>query len=259
MRTALINGVSHIVFDDIKEFENYFLYEYGVIPNLNHNWRTARELEWVLTDDGGVIQILRQGPMKHPGDRKNYSAHNGWCRTAVGTFMQNNKTLMDTDFSSHPDRYRFNSLNDIQANNVFKNRTELTKAERIFVACMISGNSPEKSINEAYKNVTNWRKKFLSLVKTERISNAIIKGVGEIAKKHGIDEDWILVQYKEIIESSKSPNARVSALRELAELIGMKNKLSIRDRELHKFVGFDDGLVNEIEAEVVETLSVENT
>ena len=101
-----IKGTKHYVFKNREEFEEYFKSEHGAVPELNIDWRTAKQRDWVLADDGGVVQILKQGDLPHPHDRPNWKENNGYVRTVVGSFIQSDKHLMDTDFSKHLDRYR---------------------------------------------------------------------------------------------------------------------------------------------------------
>ena len=54
-----IKGVKHYVFDDIRDFNSFFTDEDNR-PNVCFDWRTSNEGEWVLADDGGVIQLLKR-------------------------------------------------------------------------------------------------------------------------------------------------------------------------------------------------------
>ena len=62
-----IKGVKHYVFDDIQDFESFFT-DKDKRPNISFDWRTADEGDWVLADDGGVIQLLKKSNIKHPND-----------------------------------------------------------------------------------------------------------------------------------------------------------------------------------------------
>ena len=62
-----IKGVEHYVYEDIDEFRHYHDIK------AKDNWRTADEGDWVIADDGGVLQLLKVSrSIKHPNDRKNY-------------------------------------------------------------------------------------------------------------------------------------------------------------------------------------------
>ena len=52
------------------------------------DWKTANEGDWVYTDDGRIVQLLKvSSNIKHHNDRKNYKYADGWVRTIVGTFI----------------------------------------------------------------------------------------------------------------------------------------------------------------------------
>ena len=58
MRHYKVNKIQHVVFDSEDE-----------VPSDVHylrDWREASVSDWVLTDDGGIIQILRKGVMLKP-------------------------------------------------------------------------------------------------------------------------------------------------------------------------------------------------
>ena len=52
-----IKGVSHYVFDDRPEFEEWMRLNRGEVPPIAEDWRTAKEGDWVEADDGGIVQI----------------------------------------------------------------------------------------------------------------------------------------------------------------------------------------------------------
>ena len=107
MKYQLINSKKHYVFESRDEFENYFLSKMIPVPRLVENWKEGREQDWVVSDDGGIVQLLKVSSISHPNDRKNYKYSKGWCRTVVGTFLMNSVSKMDTDFSAHKNRYTF--------------------------------------------------------------------------------------------------------------------------------------------------------
>ena len=128
MKFGTINGKRHYVYDDIAEFE-----EANPNVNLYFDWRKAKEGDWVMADaDNGICQLLKVSEeIKHPNDRPNYKHANGWCRTIVGTFLRNEKTKMDTDFDSHPNRYTF-SKKIKNTNSRVKERKNTTQKEKVF-------------------------------------------------------------------------------------------------------------------------------
>ena len=82
MREYTIARIPHTVYDDTLEVPS----DIKVVKD----WRTADIGEWVLADDGGIIQIIRSGMMKQ---RKRLLRYVGTC---TGTFVCLPNVKMDT-------------------------------------------------------------------------------------------------------------------------------------------------------------------
>ena len=72
MKYQLINSKKHYVFESRDEFEHYFLSKMIPVPRLVENWKEGRERDWVVSDDGGIVQLLKVSTINHPNDTKNY-------------------------------------------------------------------------------------------------------------------------------------------------------------------------------------------
>ena len=258
MESKKIKGVEHYVFESIKEFENYFMHKDGAVPELVKDWRKGKEGNWVLADDGGVVQILRQKPLPHPHDRKVYKNNgNGWCRTVVGTFVQNEKFDMDTDFSLHPNRYRFGGTSNKDVKEHTRNREKPTKREKIFSIAIATGKSLQMAYEEAYGPKTNWREKALDLVKRETVMKEVRKNSVEVLRDLGIDLRRIYSGLLELAEESEDDSVRFRSWKELREALEPKEsrRMSLTGRETYGFSGFANEDLKQIEAEEVMALA----
>ena len=71
MRHYIVNKIEHVVFDDADEVPGDIDYLY--------NWRHGHLGDWVIADDGCIIQIIREGKMKRPkgvNRDKGFNSHN---------------------------------------------------------------------------------------------------------------------------------------------------------------------------------------
>ena len=84
MRHYKVNKINHTVFDSSEEVPERITYL--------REWRDGRIGDWVLTDDGCVIQILREGTMMKPKGKVRQVRYLGTC---TGTFIVSEKTKMD--------------------------------------------------------------------------------------------------------------------------------------------------------------------
>ena len=237
MQSAKIKGVPHYVYDDIDEFREQY-------PNIvvKPDWRDADENDWVMSDDGGVVQLLKVAKnVNHPNDRKNYKFAKGWVRTVVGSFLNRPNTHMDTDFSSHPNRYTFSKTIKNTGSRV-KEREKVTRKEREFATNVVVGMGAVDAYKKAYSEMSDGkaRKKATILLKQERVMKEIEKSVLDVAKGLGIDHEYILSKLKHLADYSEDDNIILQSAKELGKIVGTSGA-TIKQREvglLGVFQGF---------------------
>ena len=244
MQSRSIKGKKHYVYETVEEFHSENKDELGV----KQNWRTANENDWVMSDDGRVVQLLKVSKsVNHPGDSKRYKYADGWVRTVVGSFLNRKNIKMDTDFSLHRNRYTFSKTIKNPSSRV-RERKSVTRKEKEFVTNVIIG----KGAMEAYKNVyseksdNKARKKAVLLLKQERIMKEIEKSVLDVAKEMGIDHEYILTKLKHLADYSEDDGIILSSAKELGKAIGTLGNM-VQQREvglLGMFSGFSQ---NELE------------
>ena len=231
-----IKGIKHFVYDNLDEFKKEHK---GLKAKY---WKdNPEEGDWVIADDKGIIQVLKKNQIKHPSDRKNWKAHNGYLRTVVGTFLINKTSKMDTDFDSHPNRYTF-SKNIKRADENFKKRKNITKKEKLFATEVIVGKDAISAVQNVYKenDYNKAKKKALLLLKQERIMSEVEKGVVDIAKGLGIDHEYVLRRLKTLADNGADDNVILQSTKELGKIIGTTGQ-TIKHKEigiLGMFQGF---------------------
>ena len=228
MEKKAIRGKAHYVYDHISEFYN----DHPTKTPLE-DWHNGSEGDWVWSDDGRIIQLLKVSTsVKHPGDRKNYKYAKGWVRTIVGSFLNRPNIKMDTDFSSHPNRYTFSKKIKNTANRVYK-RTKVTSKEKEFATNIVVGMGAVDAYKRAYSEMsTNGaRKKATILLKQERIMKEIEKSVLDTAKELGIDHKYVLNKLKHLADYSEDDNIILQSAKELGKIVGTSGT-TIKHREL---------------------------
>ena len=217
MQSRKIKNTHHYVYDGIDEFKKE-------VPdtNLFFDWRSAKEGDWVLSDDNKVVQLLKVSKsIKHPSDSKNYKYADGWVRTVVGTFLLHKNTKMDTDFDAHPNRYTF-SKNIKDTNSRIKDRKNVTRKEKLFATNVATGMGAVKSYMDAYGELNNNKaiKKATVLLKQERVMKEVEKSVMDVAKEMGVDHEYIFRSLKLLAETSGDENIALQSLKEMGKAIG---------------------------------------
>ena len=240
MEYRSIRGKRHYVFENSNEFRTYFQSLYNTnIDNVKlKEWRKADELDWCIADDGGIVQILKRGSIKHPNDRPNYSYADGYVRTVVGTFLVNDKTAMDTDFSKHNNRYTFSKTIGNKKN--INSRKKPTNKERIFAASIVAGQDAVESYMKTYDETDKLRarKKAVVLLKQERIMQEVEKGVQDVAKALGLDHEYVLSKLMHLADYSDDDNIVLQSSKELGKIIGTSGT-TVKSREMGVFGVFD--------------------
>ena len=252
----VIRGKRHYVFDNVDEFTEYYHSKMMSSPEVKGNWREGKQGDWVFSDDNRIVQLLKVAPLNHPNDRKNYKWAKNYVRTVVGTFVNNEKTFMDTDFEQHPNRYTF-SKTIKHTNGQVKKRKKLTNNEKIFTTNVVSGMGPVKAYMDAFKATSEdkARKKALILLKQERVMTDIEKGVLDVAKELGIDHKYILDRLKCLADNSEDDNIILQSTKELGKIIGTSVN-SVKQRDVG-VIGMFQGFSPE-QIESVKTKEISN-
>ena len=118
MRHYKVNKIQHTVFDSE-----------GEVPSDIHylkDWIDASLHDWVLADDGSIIQVLRMGKMIKPKGKVREVTYIGTC---TGTFIISSKIKMDT--SKRTDIYSIGG--HIERNQRIEDRESLSTREELFV------------------------------------------------------------------------------------------------------------------------------
>ncbi len=228
MESRRIKNIKHFVYDDLEEFKKDH-------PNtvVHPDWRKADENSWVYSDDDRIVQLLKVKKMvSHHSDTKNYKYADGWVRTVVGSFINKKSTKMDTDFSSHPNRYTFSKTIKNTSERVHK-RTKITNKEKDFATNVVVGMGALDAYKNAFKEESNQkaRKKATILLKQERVMEEIQKSVLDVAKGLGIDHEYILSKLKHLADYSEDDNIILQSAKELGKIIGTSNN-NIKQKEV---------------------------
>ena len=257
----VIRGKRHYVFDNVDEFTEYYHSKMMSSPEVKGNWREGKQGDWVFSDDNRIVQLLKVAPLNHPNDRKNYKWAKNYVRTVVGTFVNNEKTFMDTDFEQHPNRYTFSKTIN-HTNGQVKKRKKLTNNEKIFTTNVVSGMGPVKAYMDAFKAASEdkARKKALVLLKQERIMTDIEKGVLDVAKELGIDHKYILDRLKCLADNSEDDNIILQSTKELGKIIGTSVN-SVKQRDvgvIGMFQGFSPEQIESVKPKEISNASTED-
>jgi len=225
MEYAVLKKVKHYIFDNIEEFEEYFMINEGVVPELKYEWREGGIGDWVVSDDNRIVQIL---------SRKEYPEKNGkrinvFIRTIVGTFGLRSKMDTDLTIRVYPQgRYRVKKLY-LHWTGVQKQRVKLSSKEKQYIARLLNGDDRIAAYFDVYGCIYMKAadKKSKNLLKQPRIIGAILgKTPKELAEDLGIGVKDQLEKYKQLLDKEEDTEKILKILKELGEVVDIKEERS---------------------------------
>ena len=236
MRVYKVNKIEHTVFDNKDEIPDKLTYL--------EDWRDGTIGDWVLTDDGCILQILRKGTMlKHKGKVREVS----YIGTCTGTFIVSDNNKMDA--SRRTNIYSLGG--HIERNQRLEDRQNLSSREEIFVQYLASGIDPRLAYLKAFptKDPHYAGIRAGQLVKTTRIKTAMKEELKPYMEELGIDESYILKNIKSVIDGTEKDDTRLKALFKLADIMDMedKNKTQVTQLTGAVFQGFSDEVIEAAE------------
>ena len=237
MRHYTVNNAQYVVYESEDELPS------NIYPI--KDWRKGGLFDWVLADDGCYIQILRKGTMTKPKGKVREVAYIGTC---TGTFIVSPKTKMDTS-----KRVNIYSLGgNIERNQRLDERENLSTREELFVAYLAKGVDPRKAYLDAFptNNPHYAGTRAGQLIKTARIRSAMKEELKPYMENLGLDENYVLSNIKEVIDSSDGKVAdKLKALFKLADIMDMedKNTTQVTTMTGAVFQGFTPEKLEEVE------------
>jgi len=235
MRKYKISNCWHYVYEDKDEVPSDI--------TVRANWRNADIGDWILSDDGCVIQVLRKGKMKTTSGRNKVRVYLGTC---TGTFTTDKSSEMDT--SKRDNIYSFGGKTK---EDILLDRTILSQSEELFVQYLASGLPAREAYIKAFPTNKPGYASLMAgkLIKTERVRTAMKKELKPFLDKLGIDETWILSGIKDMAEFAEKDETQLKALFKLSDIMDMEDKSSSKVTQLTGavFKGFTDDLIEEAE------------
>lgn len=230
MRSYKIREVEHLVFDVGDEIPD----DIDVVED----WRQGEVGDWVLADDGCVIQVLRRCFLAKNGRNNQYSVG-----TVTGTFSTDSKVFHTEE---REDRY---SISGKSSRKNFRLKKEMSSNETLFARELTRGVSPEEAYLKIYK--TNDRKyaklQGKLLVKTERIQKAMKEELKPVLKSLGISPEMILEGIRDIaLDSEAKHSDKLKALFELGEILELKETNKVTEVTGALFQGFQPEQIAEV-------------
>ncbi len=234
MRFYTIKKVAHAVYDNIEECPSEISYK--------EDWRTADKGDWVLADDGCIIQVLRKGRMKRNSKKNPFVDYIGTC---TGTFSCESNKMMDTE--KRKNIYSFGG--DKSYSDHMVDRKNPTEKEILFTKNLILGMQPKEAYKQAYQNKSDQTASIKAsiLLKTERIRKLMREEIKPVLKELNITPEVVLGGIRDIALDGEKDSDRLKALTELADILEIKDESKVTDIQGAVFQGFQPQQIQAVE------------
>ena len=236
MRHYKVNGINHTVFDSVEEVPPDIVYL--------EDWMDGHISDWVKTDDGCVIQILRRGSMMKPKGKVRKVDYLGTC---TGTFLVSKKANMDA--SKRVNIYSISG--NVDRNAQIEDKDNLSSKEELFVQYLAAGIDARTAYLKAFPtNDPHYAQmRAGQLIKTTRIKTAMKEELKPVLEELGINETSILRNINLIAETAQKEDTRLKALFKLSDIMDLedKNKTQVTQLTGAVFQGFSKDKLKEAE------------
>ena len=224
----------------------YFIGEYELPKDFiyQRDWRNGKISDWVLADDGCIIQILREGTMLRAKGKNRKVRYLGTC---TGTFVVSDAVKMDT--SKRVNIYSFGG--NTERNQILEDRVNLSSREEVFVQYLASGMDARKAYLKAFPtNDPHYAGlRAGQLIKTTRVRTAMKEELKPVLQELGIDDKLVLSGIKAEALSADKADTRLKALFKLSDILDLedKTKTSVQQISGAVFQGFKQDSLEEVQ------------
>ena len=233
MRHYKVNRIFHTVYEDSEELPQ------NIKRKVNHKRDKVSIGDWIETDDGCYMEVLRSGNMtKAKGNNRKVS----YIGTCTGTYLLKSKI----DSSRRENIYTLSGLDPKTMT-----RKNLNKYERLFVQYLVGGMKPVEAYIKAFPTNNPGYANFKSaeLTKTKRIRKAMKKELEPVLEKLGITQEYVLEGIKSTAEESEKDDTKLKALFKLSDILDLEDKSSAKVTQLTgiQFQGFSEEQLDKAE------------
>ena len=241
MRQYQINKVPYVVYDNINEAPN------SIKDKIVDDWMISSIGDWIISDDGAVMEVLRKGCMGRVRGKKRIKYNIGTC---TGTYPCVNGAKFTSEKKNNI--YSFSGKYPYE---YILTRKKLTKKEEVFVQFLVTGMPLQEAYIKAFP--TNDEGYALGaakvLITTERVQTAMKKELEPVMEELGITPEYVLGTIKIMADDADRDETRLKALMKLSDILDLEDKTKTKVTQLTGavFTGFSqeqlDGIKRPLE------------
>ena len=208
MRKYSVKKIEHIVYDSVDELPDHIKFL--------DNWREGDVGDWVIADDGCIIQILRTGHFARPTKKVKALKYVGTC---TGTFICKDTYKMDCD--------KRENIYNISGKSPYTQtieRKEITHRERLFAQFVSQGMERTEAYLRAFetKNKHHAHAQAGLLLKQERVRTVMKEELKPVLAELGINDNMVLKGIRDVALDGEKDSDKLKALFELVDILEIK-------------------------------------
>ena len=225
-----IKNKEHYLFDNIEEFK-------ALKPEevISGSWREGNEGDWVTTDDGYVVEILKKSLISHP----KYEKPRTYVRTVCGSYIVEQKSHQILGEQGIAENiYHFSGNNDSKKD--YRQDRKLKSREFVFARYVAEGNDVISAYRKAYPRAKDKKyiaEKTSTLLNKKEIRTMVKEEIKKILDDEGVTPKWIIEKYKDIADVSERDSDRLRSLEALSKISGLF-ETDTKKEQLAVFQGF---------------------
>ena len=225
MHSKVVSGVEYNLYSDEAEFRKSHPKE-----EIVGDWRRAIVGQWIRSDDGKVMQIIKRWNMKDTS--RSTKGNNDFIKTLLGTAS----TGKYTKLAGNPAKNVHCFIN-------YKEGGKATFREKNFAKMVAMGADPTQAYLNCYEtnNYDYAHRSALALLRRKRVTTMVEKEVELLLGDLGISKTYLLEEMKSVIDNRKARDGdKLRALETLMKISGLLSteKKSESVALIQEFTGF---------------------
>ena len=215
-----IKHKEYYMYDNLKEFKAFRPEEF-----VKGDWRDGSEGDWVFTDDGYVLEIIKKSKILHPS----YKKPRTYVRTVCGSYIveqSSHRILGEKGIAENI--YAFSGNYD--SNKDYHTSRKLKSREFLFASYVATDIAKGEKANivqnfkDAFPNATKdeyIEKRAKTLIKKGTIQTMIKEETKKILEETGVSATYIIERYKQISDIADNDTHVLKALDSLSKISGL--------------------------------------
>lgn len=213
------------------------------------DWRKAKKGDWITTHDEKVIEVYGRRTEKHASSIKEYC----YIRTGYGEHgTHKNNIYAIKQPSSHDRRYSGKAL----LRNVRPTALQKTFIDNLiqFGGIKKDGMWDAESVIRAYQstyqdnNPEQSLRRGMAILKRSKIKEYITMNMRDKLVENGLDDDWVVEQYKGIVNSDSPANVKLNAINRVSDMLGHKTGSDKEERTEEQIFALTSGTMKKLSA-----------